>query len=102
MNLIKNQEDFEKIYLYAKDPYKAKYQYLINKREKLGLNHYDDRKAFMEYSNGIQDAYKNIEEYNTGKKRKLLIDFGDMIADMINNKKTKSNSNRTFLEQNVY
>ena len=102
MNLIKNQEDFEKIYLYAKDPYKAKYQYLINKREKLGLNHYDDRKAFMEYSNDIQDAYKNIEEYNTGKKRKLLIDFGDMIADMINNKKTKSNSNRTFLEQNVY
>ena len=102
MNLIKNQEDFEKICLYAKDPYKAKYQYLINKREKLGLNHYDDRKAFMEYSNDIQDAYKNIEEYNTGKKRKLLIDFGDMIADMINNKKTKSNSNRTFLEQNVY
>ena len=39
LNLINNQPDIDKIYLYAKDPYKAKYQYLINKREKVGLNH---------------------------------------------------------------
>ena len=49
LNLINNQPDIDKIYLYAKDSYEAKYQYLINKREKVGLNHYDDLKAFIEY-----------------------------------------------------
>ena len=44
----------------------------------------------MEYSNDMQDVYKNIEEYNPGKKRKILIVFDDMIADMINNKKLNS------------
>ena len=87
MNLIGNQPDIDQIYLYAKDPYEAKYQYLIRKREKVGLDHYDDPKAFMEYSNDMQDVYKNTEDYNPGKKRKVLIFFDDMIADMINNKK---------------
>ena len=48
--------------MYAKDPYEKKYQYLINKREKVGLNHFNDPKAFMEYSNNMQDVYKNIED----------------------------------------
>ena len=87
LNLINNQLDIDKIYLYAKDPYEAEYQYLINRREKVGLNHYDDPKAFMEYSSDMQDVYKNIENYNPGKNRKVLIVFDDMIADMINNKK---------------
>ena len=75
------------LYLYAKDAYEAKYQYLINKREKLRLDHFEDPRAFMEYSNHMQDVYKNIEDYNTGNKRKILIVFDDMIADKINNKK---------------
>ena len=87
MNLINNQPDTDKIYLYAKDPYEAKYQYLTKKREKVGLRHFTDFKAFMEYSNDMQDVYKNIEDYNPNKKRKILIIFDDMIADMINNKK---------------
>ena len=87
LNLINNQPDIDKIYLYAKDPYEAKYQYLINKRQKVGLDHFKDAKAFMEYSNDMEDAYKNIENYNPGKKRKTSIVFDDMIADMINNKK---------------
>ena len=87
MNLINNQLDIDKIYLYAKDPYEKKYQYLINKREKVGLNHFNDPKAFMEYSNDMQDVYKNIEGYNPIEKRKILIVFDDMIADMINNNK---------------
>ena len=86
LNLINNQPDIDKIYLYAKDPYEAKYQYLINKREKVGLDHFDDPKTFIEYSNDMQDVYKNIEDYNPRKKRKVLIIFDDMIADMINNK----------------
>ena len=72
--------------MYAKDPYEAKYQYLINKHEKVGLSHYDDPKAFMEYSNDMQDVYKNIEDYNPRKNCKVLIVFDDMIADMINQK----------------
>ena len=87
LNLINNQPDIDKIYLYAKDPYEAKYQYLINKREKVGLNHFNDPKAFMEYSNDMQDVYRNIEEYSPIKKRKVLIVFDDMVADMINNNK---------------
>ena len=51
------------------------------------MQHYDDCKAFIEYSNHMQDVYKNIEEYNLGKKRKVLTAFYDMISDMISNKK---------------
>ena len=87
LNLINNQPDIDKIYLYAKDPYEAKYQYLINKREKVGLDHFNDPKAFIEYSNDMQYVYKNIEDYNPNKKRKILLVFDDMIADLINNKK---------------
>ena len=87
-NLINNQPHINKIYLYVKHSYEAKYQYLINKREKVGLNHFDGPKAFIEQSINMQDVYKNIEEYNLGKKRKILIVFDDVIADMINDKKT--------------
>ena len=95
LNLLNNQPDIDKIYLYAKDPYEA--QYLINKREKLILDHFDDHKAFIEYSNDMQDVYKNIEDYNPGKKRKVLIIFDDMIADMINNKKLDSIVTELFI-----
>ena len=70
-NSVSNQPDINKIYLYAKDPYEAKYQYLINKRENAGLDHFDDPKAFMEYSNDMQDVYKSSEDYNPDKKRKV-------------------------------
>ena len=76
--------------MYAKDSYEAKHQFLINKRESTELKHFNDPKAFIEYSNDKQDVYKNIDEYNTGKKRKILIVFDDMIADIINNKKQNS------------
>ena len=87
MNLINNQPDIDKIYLYTKDPYQAKNQYLINKREKVGLDHFNDPRAFIEHSNDTQDVYKNIGKYNPEKERKVLIVFDDMITDMVNNKK---------------
>ena len=74
------------MYLYKKDPYEPKYQYLINKYKKVGLKLFNNAKAFIEYSNDMQGVYKNIDEYNQGKKPKILIFFDDMIADMINNK----------------
>ena len=80
LNLIKNQPDIDKIHMYAKDPYEAKYQFLINKRESTGLKHLNDRKPFTEYSNDKQYVYKNINEYNLSKKREVLIVFNVMIA----------------------
>ena len=86
LKLINNQPDIDEIYLYAKDPSEAKYQFLINKRENKGLKHFNDPKAFSEYSNDMQDVYKNIEKHNIGIKRKILLVFDDVITDMINNK----------------
>ena len=60
--MIENQPGIDKIYLYAKDPYESKYQYLINKRESVGINHFNDLKAFVEYSNDMHDVYKNIDD----------------------------------------
>ena len=97
LNLINNQPDIDKLYLYAKDPYEAKYQLLINKRKSTGLKHFNDLKAFIEYWNDLQDVYKNIDEYNPRKKRKILIVFDDMIADMIINKKLSSTVTELFV-----
>ena len=90
VNLINNQPDIDKIHLHAKDPHQAKCQFLINKRESIGLKHFNDSQAFLEYSNDMQDFYKTIDEYNTDKERKILIVFDDMIAAMINNQKLNS------------
>ena len=65
-----NKPDFDKIYLFAKDPYESKYRYLINKPEKVGLKHYGNPNFFFEYSNDMPDDYKNIEEYNPRKNVK--------------------------------
>ena len=78
--------------MYAKDPYEAKSQYLINKGEAVGINLFNDPKAFIEYSNDMRSVYKNIDDYNPDKENKILIVFDDMIADMIQNKKAKFNS----------
>ena len=72
-NLINQEPDIYKIYLCAKGPYEAKYQFLINKRESTGLKYLNDSKAFIEYSNDMDDIYKDIEEYNLNKKHKILL-----------------------------
>ena len=63
--------------MYVKDPYEAKYQYLINKRECVGINYFNDPKAFIEYSNDMHDVYKNIDDYNRDKENKILMIFND-------------------------
>ena len=73
-NLISQQPDIDKIDLYAKDPDDAKYQFLINK-------------PFIEYSNDMDGIYKIFEEDNSNRKRKILIVFYGMTADMLSNKK---------------
>ena len=83
--------------MYAKDPYEAKYQHLINKKESVGINHFNDPQAFIEYSNDMQDVYENINEYKTDKENKILIVFDDMIADMFHNKKLNSVVTELFI-----
>ena len=83
--------------MYAKDSYEAKYQYLINKREGVAINHFNDPKAFIKYSNDIRNVYKNIDDYNPDKENKILIVFDDMIADMIQNKKLNSIVTELFI-----
>ena len=86
-NLTNDQPDMDKIYLYAKDSYEAKHQFLLNKWESTGLKYFNDSEAFVEHSNDMDGIYTNIEEYNPNKKLKVLIVFDDMIADMLTNKK---------------
>ena len=96
MNLIENQPNIDKTYLYAKYPYESNYQYLVNKREGVGINHFNVPKAFIDYSNDMNYVYENIDDYNPDKENKILIVF-DMIADMIHNKKLNSIVTELFI-----
>ena len=87
LNSIKEQSDIDKIYLYAKGLSEPKYEFLIKKREDVGMKHLNDSNAFIECSNAMDDFYENIDEYNLIRKRKILIVFDDMIADVMANKK---------------
>ena len=84
-NLINQQPDIDKIYLYANDQYEVKYQFLTSKRKSTGLKYFNDSKAFIKYSNDMADIYKGIEEYKPNRKRKVLIVFDDMIVGMLSN-----------------
>ena len=86
-NLVNEGPHIDKIYLYAKHPYEAKYRFLINKRESTGLRDFSNSKTFLEYSNGMDDTYKNIEEFNPKKKHKILIVLDDMTAHILDKKK---------------
>ena len=61
------------------------------------MDHFNDPKTFIEYSNDMHDVYKNIDEYNPDKEHKILIVFDDMIADMIHNKKLNSIVTKLFI-----
>ena len=95
LNLVNNEPDIDKIYLYDKDPYKAKYQLLIKKRESTGLKYLNDSEAFIEYSDDMDDIYKNIEDYNLNKKRK--ISFDDILPDILSNKKLNPIVTKLFI-----
>ena len=90
LNLINEQRDIGKIYLYAKDLSEPKYEYLIKNRKNAGIKHVNDLNAFIEHSNTMDDVYENIDNYNPSRQRKILIIFDDMIADIMTNKKFQS------------
>ena len=81
LNLINEQKDIDKIYLYAKDLNEPKYEFLIKNREKAGIKHLNDPKAFIECLNTMDDIYENIVDYNPNRKRKILIIFADVMTN---------------------
>ena len=81
LNLIKEQDDIDKIYLYAKDLSEPKYEVLIKKREKARIKHLNHSEAFIECSNTKNDVYENIDDYDPSRKIKILIVLDDMIDD---------------------
>ena len=97
LNLINEQRDIDKIYLYAKDLSEPKYEHLIKNRESAGIKHLNNSKAFIDCSNTIDDVYENIDHYNPNRKRKILIVFDDMIADIMTNKKFQSIIKELFI-----
>ena len=91
LNLISQQDDIDKTYLYAKDLSETKYEFFIKKREDAGIKHFNDPNAFIECSNTMGDVYENIDDYNPNRKRKILIVFDDMIADILTKKISSHN-----------
>ena len=90
LHLINNFHPIDRIYLYAKNTDKKKYQFLINKREKAGIKNLNDPHAFIEYSNDMNDVLDDINNYNKNRDRKVLIIFDDMIADIMRSEKFKA------------
>ena len=97
LNLINEQSYIDKIYLYARDLSEPKYEYLIKKREDAGIKHLNNPNAFIECSNTMDDVYENINDYNPIRKRKKLIVFDDMIADIMTNKKFQTIIKELFI-----
>ena len=100
LNLIQKQDNdslVEKIYLYAKYLSEPKYQFLIKKREDAGIKNIDDPSTFIEYSDTLDDVYKNIDDYNPKRKREILIVFDDVIADIMTNKEFQGTIKELFI-----
>ena len=100
LNLIKEQDNgdiIDKIYSYAKDLSDPKYEFLIKKRENAVTNHLNYLNAFIECSNTMDVVYENIDDCSSSRKRKVLIVFDDMIADIMSNKNFQAIINQLFI-----
>ena len=96
LNLV-SQEDIDNIYFYAKDLSEPKYEFLIKKRENVGIKHLSDPNAFIECSNTMDGVYEDIDDYNPNRQRKILIVFDDMIADIMTNKNVQAIIKELFI-----
>ena len=88
LNSMKDQDDNDNIYLYARYLSEPKHEFLIKRREHAGIEHLNSAREFIEYSVSIDDTFSNVDDYNPSRKRKILIVFNDMIVDIMTNKKT--------------
>ena len=82
LNLINEQNNIDKIYLYAKNLSKPKYNFLIENHKSTGTKHLNDPNAFIECFSRMDHVYDNINDYNPNRKRKILIVFDDMIVEL--------------------
>ena len=80
LNLIKEKDDIDKIYFYAKDLSEPKYEFFIKKRKDVGTKYCNDPNSRIECSSTMDDVYENIGDCNQSRKRKILIVFDDVIA----------------------
>ena len=99
LNLTNEQNDIDKIYLYAGDLSEPKYEFLIKKGEYAGTKHLNDSKVFTECSNATGDVFKNVSDYNPNRQRKVLIVFDDMIADIMSNKNMSNKKFQTVVKK---
>ena len=97
INLINEEDDIDKIYLHAKDLSEPKHEILIQNREGVRIKHFNDPNAFIECSNTMDDVYGNINDYNPGIKRKILVVFDGVIADIMINKKFRAIIKELFI-----
>ena len=98
ISLTNEQDDIDKIYLYAKDLSEPQYEYLIKKSKNSVIKHFNDLNALIECSNTLDDVYKNIDDYKSSRKRKILIVFDDMVADVKSNKKLQFKIKELFIK----
>ena len=96
LNLINEQNDIDKTYLYTKDLNEAKYEFLNKRRKNARIKHLNDPNAFIECFNTMNDVYENIDDYNPNWKNRLIV-FDDMIADMMTNKKCQAIIKELFI-----
>ena len=100
LNLIKEQDWHDvinKIYLYARDLSEPKYQFLIKKLEDAGIKHVKNPNAFIACSDTMDDVYKDTDNYNPKRDKKVLIGFDDMISDITRNKKFQTITKALFI-----
>ena len=96
LNLINEQNDIDKTYLYTKDLNEAKYEFLNKRRKNARIKHLNDPNAFIECFNTMNDVYENIDDYKPNWKNRLIV-FDDMIADMMTNKKCQAIIKELFI-----
>ena len=97
INLINEQNDIDKIYLYERDLNESKYEYLIKKREDAGIKLVYNSTAFIECSNTMDYVYEKINDYNSNGRKKVLIFFDDMIADNMKNRRFQAILQELFI-----
>ena len=104
-DIINEREDIDKIYLFARDLNEHKYELLINTRKKVGINHCNDENEFIESFDSMDYVFFNIDDFNIGRKRKVVIIFDDMIPDIVTNKNYQQVIKELFMRSrkiNIY
>ena len=71
---------------------------MIKKREDAGIKHLNDPDAFIECSNTMDDVYENIHDCNSSRKRKILIVFDNVIADIMRSKRFQAIIKELFIK----